>query len=222
MSVAKPASPPSAAADAATASIDRIDALLPQTQCGGCGYPTCREYACAIVTEGVALNRCAPGGADGIAALAALLGRPVLPLDARFGTKQPPTVARIDEDACIGCTKCIAACPLDAIVGAAKRMHTVIADACSGCGLCLPPCPVDCIALVATGARPLPRDEVLDRAARFRRRWFAHVARLARPRRPRDHVPMAPSPTPATITREAVLAAVARGKAKWSRRRPPT
>src|SRR5690606_14271993 len=124
----------------------RIDALLPQTQCTRCGYPTCRAYADAIAMDDAPINRCPPGGAEGVSALAALLDRDVLPLDPACGSESPPVVAVIDEDVCIGCTKCIAACPVDAIIGAGKRMHTVIAAECTGCELCLPPCPVDCIA----------------------------------------------------------------------------
>ncbi|MBS0432505.1 MAG: RnfABCDGE type electron transport complex subunit B [Proteobacteria bacterium] len=126
----------------------RIDAVLPQTQCTRCGYPACRPYAEAVAHGEAAINRCPPGGDAGVRALAALTGRPVLPLDPQCGAEMPPAVAVIDEDACIGCTKCIAACPVDAIVGAAKLMHTVIPQFCTGCELCIPPCPVDCIAML--------------------------------------------------------------------------
>ncbi|MCW5579385.1 MAG: RnfABCDGE type electron transport complex subunit B, partial [Dokdonella sp.] len=157
----------------------RIDALLPQTQCGRCGYPTCRDYAQAI-SDGVAdINRCAPGGTEGIAALAGLLARAVLPLDPAHGCERPPQVALIDEDLCIGCTKCIQACPVDAIVGTGKRMHTVIADECTGCELCVPACPVDCIALLDAGAAPLPRPALLARAEQARARFEARTLRLA-------------------------------------------
>ena len=127
---------------------ERIDALLPQTQCGQCGYAGCRPYAEAIAAGRAQINQCPPGGEAGIHALARLLGRAPLPLDPAYGVEKPPLVALIDERVCIGCTKCIQACPVDAIVGAAKLMHTVIADHCTGCELCLPPCPVDCIDLV--------------------------------------------------------------------------
>ena len=146
----------------------RIDALLPQTQCMRCGYPTCRAYADAIASGEADIDRCPPGGAEGIAALAALLDREPKPLDPACGVESPPTVAFIDEAVCIGCTKCIRACPVDAIVGASKRMHTVIADECTGCGLCLPPCPVDCIRLPETATQPAPRDRIMARAARAR------------------------------------------------------
>ena len=128
--------------------VDQIDALLPQTQCGQCGYPGCRPYAEAIAGEQADINQCPPGGEAGIRALADLLGREPKPLNPENGEEKPKTVAVIDEQTCIGCTLCIQACPVDAIVGAAKLMHTVIADECTGCDLCLPPCPVDCIEMV--------------------------------------------------------------------------
>ena len=130
---------------------ERIDALLPQTQCGQCGYPGCRPYAEAIAA-GDAINKCPPGGAAGIGALASLLGVEPLPLNAEHGEESAPCVAFILEDECIGCVKCIQACPVDAIVGAAKQMHTVIAAECTGCDLCVAPCPVDCIEM-----RPVER-----------------------------------------------------------------
>lgn len=125
----------------------RIDALLPQTQCTRCGYPACLAYAQAIARGEADINRCPPGGAAGIELLAALLDRPVKPLNPANGSEKAAELALIDEDACIGCTKCIQACPVDAITGAAKQMHAVIEVLCTGCGLCLPPCPVDCIRL---------------------------------------------------------------------------
>lgn len=128
--------------------VDQIDALLPQTQCGQCGHPGCRPYAEAIA-NGEEHNRCPPGGEATVVALSELLGREVLPLDAEEGSAgDVKRVAVIREDECIGCTKCIQACPVDAIVGAAKLMHTVIADECTGCDLCVEPCPVDCIDMV--------------------------------------------------------------------------
>jgi Na+-translocating ferredoxin:NAD+ oxidoreductase subunit B len=141
--------------------VDRIDRVLPQTQCGQCGYPGCRPYAEAIARGEAGINQCPPGGAAGIAALAVLLGRDPLPLDPAHGVEKPRVLARIDEATCIGCTKCIQACPVDAIVGTAKLMHTVVAELCTGCELCLPPCPVDCIDLVPapvesrSGRRPI-------------------------------------------------------------------
>ena len=150
----------------------RIDALLPQTQCTRCGYPTCRAYADAIAAGETGINHCPPGGADGVEALAHLLGRAPEPLDPANGIEAPPLVAVIDEDICIGCTKCIQACPVDAIVGAAKRMHTIIAAECTGCELCLPPCPVDCIEL-RPGPAPAANQPQINRA-----RFKAHNARL--------------------------------------------
>ena len=128
--------------------VDRINALLPQTQCGQCGYPGCRPYAQAI-NDGAAINRCPPGGANTITRLASLLERPVLPLDPRHGVESARKVAFIREAECIGCTKCIQACPVDAIIGAPKRMHTVIVRDCTGCDLCVAPCPVDCIDMLS-------------------------------------------------------------------------
>ena len=125
----------------------RLHDALPQTQCTRCGYPDCQAYADAIAHEGAAINRCPPGGAEGVARLAALTGTPVLPLDSACGDEGPRAMAVIDEAWCIGCTLCLDACPTDAIVGIHKRMHTVIEAYCTGCELCIPVCPVDCIAL---------------------------------------------------------------------------
>ena len=129
--------------------VEQIDALLPQTQCAQCGFPGCRPYAEAIASGAADINQCPPGGDAGIKALADLLGREPMPLNPDNGMEKPRAVAVIDEEACIGCTLCIQACPVDAIVGASKQMHTVIEAECTGCDLCLPPCPVDCIAMVA-------------------------------------------------------------------------
>lgn len=128
--------------------IDAIDAALPQTQCTRCGYPACRPYAEAIAQDQAPINRCPPGGDAGIAVLAQITGRVVTALDPGCGTHQPPQLAVIDPNRCIGCTLCIAACPVDAIVGGFKKMHRVIAPDCTGCELCIAPCPVDCISLV--------------------------------------------------------------------------
>jgi len=125
--------------------VDKIDALLPQTQCGQCSYPGCKPYATAIANDEADINQCPPGGEATIIALADLLDREVVPLNPENGEESVPTVVYVDEQNCIGCTLCIQACPLDAIVGAAKQMHTVITDECTGCNLCIPPCPVDCI-----------------------------------------------------------------------------
>ena len=134
--------------------LQRIDALLPQTQCGKCGHPGCKPYAQGIV-DGEPINKCPPGGEETIAALAELLKIPVLELDISRGPA-PPQVAFIREAECIGCTKCIQACPVDAIVGAAKLMHTVLIDECTGCDLCVAPCPVDCIEMHPLPANTIP------------------------------------------------------------------
>ncbi|MBS1222721.1 MAG: electron transport complex subunit RsxB [Proteobacteria bacterium] len=125
--------------------VEKIEAILPQTQCGQCGYAGCKPYAEAIAAGEAEINLCPPGGASGVAALADLLGREIPPLNGGTGAEKPKMVAVIDEQSCIGCTLCIQACPVDAILGAAKHMHTVIARECTGCELCVAPCPVDCI-----------------------------------------------------------------------------
>lgn len=122
--------------------VEKIDAILPQTQCGQCGYPGCKPYAEAIAKGEADINLCPPGGMEGVQRLADLLGREVKPLETE---EKPKQIAIIDENTCIGCTLCIQACPVDAIVGAAKQLHTIIAKQCTGCELCLPPCPVECI-----------------------------------------------------------------------------
>ncbi len=152
---------------------EQINRILPQTQCGQCGYPGCRPYAEAIASGEAEINQCPPGGQAGIEALADLLGREPLPLNPENGQEKPKTVALIDEAVCIGCTLCIQACPVDAILGAAKQMHTVIESECTGCDLCLPPCPVDCITMVVPPAaiagwkppRPAMPIQASDRAA---------------------------------------------------------
>ena len=129
--------------------VDKIDALLPQTQCGQCTYPGCRPYAEAMANGEAEINQCPPGGEATIIALADLLNVEVIPLNAEIGeTKETKTIVIIDEQTCIGCTLCIQACPVDAILGAAKQMHTIISSECTGCDLCIPPCPVDCIHIV--------------------------------------------------------------------------
>ncbi|WP_103075629.1 Rnf electron transport complex subunit RnfB [Solilutibacter silvestris] len=132
-----------------SALVERLDRLLPQTQCGQCGYDGCRPYAEAIARGEAGIDHCPPGGDEGAIALAAVLGVPALPYDRTRGECKPAIVAEIIEDECIGCTKCIAACPVDAIIGGSKLMHVVIDDLCTGCELCIPPCPVDCIVMVS-------------------------------------------------------------------------
>ncbi len=131
--------------------VEKIDAILPQTQCGQCGFPGCKPYATAIARGEADINQCPPGGEEGIRKLADLLGVEFKPLNAEHGAEKPKSVAVIDENLCIGCTLCIQACPVDAILGAAKQMHTVIESECTGCELCVAPCPVDCIAMVPLG-----------------------------------------------------------------------
>ena len=164
-------SPQPSAPHALAALAERIDAILPQTQCERCGYHGCRPYAEAIARDEAPIDRCPPGGAAGVAQLAALLDRPALPLDPACGEEKPWPLARIVEADCIGCTKCLQACPVDAIVGAAKRMHSVIAEDCTGCERCVPACPVDCIVLEpmppAWASDPVRRDAA---RAHFRRR----------------------------------------------------
>jgi len=162
---------------------DCIDALLPQTQCTKCGYAGCRPYAEAIAAGEAQINQCPPGGATGIARLAELLHRPPLPLNPANGVELTLRVAVIDEALCIGCTLCIQACPVDAIVGSAKLMHTVLAADCTGCDLCLPPCPMDCIAMVPVEP---PRAWTAADADAARRRFEARKARLAREQGQRD------------------------------------
>jgi electron transport complex protein RnfB len=189
---------------------ERIDALLPQTQCTKCAYPSCRRYAEAIAAGEADINQCPPGGESGIRKLAALLGRDAKPLNPANGAEGPRRVALIDEARCIGCTLCIQACPVDAIVGAAKLMHTVVTELCSGCDLCVAPCPVDCIDMI-----PARRDELWDRAradaarARFERR----AARLKRERG--ERALRAARAAPASDKKRAIIAAtIARARAK--------
>jgi len=159
---------------------ERLDAVLPQTQCTRCGYPGCRPYADALAGGQAELDRCPPGGTPTVLALASLLGRPPRAIDPGCGAEAPPQVAVIDEARCIGCAKCLPACPVDAIVGARRYMHTVIAAECSGCELCLPPCPVDCIRLVPIADAALDATGLSVRRDQYRGRFAAHSERLAR------------------------------------------
>jgi len=161
--------------------VEQLNNALPQTQCTRCGYPDCQRYAEAIVQGEADINQCPPGGIEGVERLAALTGKPALPLNPDNGLEGPRTIALIDEDWCIGCTLCIAACPTDAIVGANKRMHTVVESYCTGCELCIPACPVDCISLEPvdlnlSGWASWPQ-ELADLA---RQRYDARTARLKR------------------------------------------
>lgn len=170
--------------------VDCIEDALPQTQCTKCGFPACRPYAQALADGTAEPNQCPPGGAEGVTRLAALLGRPVIPLNPIHGFERPRPVAIIDETLCIGCTLCIQACPVDAIVGAAKQMHTVLPALCTGCDLCVAPCPVDCIAMVpvttATGWQAWSQSQADAarqrhdfRALRLQREQQENDARLA-------------------------------------------
>ena len=235
MSLTAPPAPPARATHDA-ASIDLIDAALPQTQCTRCGYPDCRAYAAAIAGEGAPINRCPPGGAEGIARLAALTGRPVLPLDATCGPEGPRLLAVIDEAWCIGCTLCLDACPVDSILGAHKRMHTVIDDLCTGCELCVPVCPVDCIALVpVTGAATGWQAWSPPQADEARQRYRFHLQRRARSQAEHDDALAAKAAAkladlpahsqhtdPAVLARkrEVIEAALARARARKAAAEP--
>jgi Na+-translocating ferredoxin:NAD+ oxidoreductase subunit B len=168
---------------------ERIDALLPQTQCTRCGYSGCRPYADAIASGEAAINQCPPGGGATIGAIAKLLGRGPLPLNPANGVEGPVRLAFIDESRCIGCAKCLPPCPVDAIVGAPRQMHTVIAELCTGCELCVAPCPVDCISMVdmpAAFAPPGPganRTRYEARNERIARRAAERAALLAERKR---------------------------------------
>ena len=161
----------------------RVEAILdalPQTQCTRCGYADCRGYAEAIVDAGADVNRCPPGGQGGVARLSRISGRPELSLDPTCGNEAPRARAVVDEAWCIGCALCLKACPVDAIVGAARRMHTVIDDLCTGCELCIPVCPVDCISLVeVTGTRTGWDAWSAAQAEEARARYARHATRFA-------------------------------------------
>lgn len=209
--------------------IEQIDAILPQTQCRQCGYEGCKPYATAIAHGEARINQCPPGGEAGIRALSSLLNSPYLPLNTQHGVTKPKAVAFIDEARCIGCTLCIKACPVDAILGASKQMHTVIAQECTGCELCLAPCPVDCIDM-----QPLQLGSAQTRAAhgvmskaeadRARQRYQHRQLRLARDKRERQPLlskPQTPSRDTSepvsnaeTIKKAAIAAAMARVKAQ--------
>jgi electron transport complex protein RnfB len=206
--------------------VHRILAALPQTQCTRCGYPDCAAYAQAIAREGAAINQCPPGGAQGIARLAAITGRPAAPLNPAHGEESARAVVFIDEQWCIGCTLCIKACPVDAIVGSNKRMHTVIEAVCTGCDLCIPVCPVDCIEREVVTAEARGWDAWSeDLAAQARTRYEARCARLEEASRhavpeladaePANAAAQSPEPprSPAERRREAIAQAQARARA---------
>jgi len=190
---------------------EAIDAVLPQTQCTRCGYPDCAAYARAIAHDAAPINRCPPGGTDTIDALARLTGRSALPLDPECGAPAAPALAVIDEARCIGCTICLAVCPVDAIVGAPRRMHAVLASWCSGCELCVAPCPVDCIEM-----RPASRAWTDDDAMLAGQRHHARDARLARGERIADRraATVAPADGERARRRATVAAAIDRARAR--------
>lgn len=166
---------------------EQIENQLPQTQCAKCGYPACRPYAEAIADGRAEINQCPPGGAQGVVRLASLLGRPVLALNPAHGTERVRPVAVIDEQLCIGCTLCIQACPVDAIIGAAKQMHTVLPSLCTGCDLCVAPCPVDCIEMVdATPGRTGWQAWSKEQADAARVRYALRQQRLEREKEEND------------------------------------
>jgi electron transport complex protein RnfB len=206
-----------------------IDAALPQTQCTRCGYPDCRGYAEAVATGEADINQCPPGGAEGVARLSALTGRPASPLNPAYGIEATRGVAVIDEAWCIGCTLCIKACPVDCIVGAPKAMHVVVADQCTGCELCVPACPVDCITMpevtAATGwaawsaaQAGQARERYAFRQLRRQREAQENEARLAA----KAEAKLADLPAASAITdpaqldrkRAAIEAALARARAR--------
>jgi electron transport complex protein RnfB len=221
--------------------IAEIDAILPQTQCRQCGFDGCEPYATAIADGRARINQCPPGGEQGIRRLAQLLGEAPLPLNTAHGVTKPKAVAFIDEHACIGCTLCIAACPVDAIVGAAKLAHTIISAECTGCELCISPCPVNCISMTPASAihhpgdthavdeawQLPPADERMKASDRARMRYHSRLRRLAREKMEREEklATAIDSPKPGNnsspnaavaagdIKRAAVEAALARAKA---------
>jgi Na+-translocating ferredoxin:NAD+ oxidoreductase subunit B len=200
---------------------EELNAALPQTQCTRCGYPDCRSYAQAIANGEANINQCPPGGAQGVAALAAIVQRPVIALNPHHGNEGPRAVAAIDEAACIGCTLCLDACPVDSILGGPKQMHTVMQALCTGCALCISPCPVDCITLhnvsgVHTGWSAWSPAQALQASERY----SAHQARRARTEQETNarlnRAQTAPSG--AQTRQAAIAAAIAKAKTK---RTPP-
>jgi len=218
---------------------DQIEDLLPQTQCTKCGYNGCRPYAEAIAAGSADINQCPPGGAQGIVRLAGLLGKKVIPLNPVNGLERPRSVAYVDESLCIGCTLCIQACPVDAIVGAAKQMHTVVTSLCTGCDLCVAPCPVDCIVMYpvsgdATGWDAWSQAEADDarvrhdfRTQRLRREAEANDARLAakavaKMQEVTQEVPVTPDELAEKERKRAIIAAaMERARAKAAAQTEP-
>ncbi|HEX2519455.1 MAG TPA: electron transport complex subunit RsxB [Castellaniella sp.] len=197
--------------------VDAIDALLPQTQCTQCGYDGCRPYAQAIADGRADINRCPPGGPQTIAALARLLNRPEHPLDSECGSYRPFRVALIDEEHCIGCTLCIQACPVDAILGANQCMHTIIEADCTGCELCVAPCPVDCITMVPT-ERAWTREDADQARIRYHARNDRLHARHAESASPAARTlankPTLAAPTDPHAKQDRIAQALARARAR--------
>ena len=197
----------------------RLHAALPQTQCTRCGYPDCAGYARAIASGEAEINQCPPGGAEGVARLAAISGRPPLPLNPSNGAEGPRTVAVIDEGWCIGCTLCIDACPTDAIMGSNKLMHTVIEPYCTGCELCVPVCPVDCIGLEAvTGERTGWQAWSPAQAAQALQRYQSRVERLTNEEKPAEPTPHRPGPEGLEADRKRAVIDAALARARERRR----
>jgi len=194
----------------------RVLDALPQTQCARCGYPDCKAYAAAIAADGAPINQCPPGGAQGIARLAAITGRAILPLNPDNGVEAPRSLAVIDENWCIGCTLCIKVCPTDAIVGSNKMMHTVIEPYCTGCALCLPVCPVDCISLENASGDATGWDAwSAAKAQQARARYAALLGRRTQGSEDEGHSGPQPSPL-ADVSAELAPAAPARTAASSS------
>ena len=205
---------------------DRIDDILPQTQCGKCGYPGCRPYAEAIANQEADINKCPPGGEQGIRELASLLGVAFKPFGADVVLK-PPAVAFIDENLCIGCTLCLQACPVDAISGASKLMHTIIAPLCTGCELCVAPCPVDCIGMLPLPQQILTRDEKHAAANAARERYRFRLGRIERDKRKKgerlaqkEQAAAKPVAAPKTDAQALIQAALERAKAQAAAVKP--
>ncbi len=197
---------------------DRIDAILPQTQCGQCGYSGCRPYAEAIAAGRADINRCPPGGEDGIREIAELAGVEFKPFEADVALK-PRSVAFIEESLCIGCTLCIQACPVDAIAGASRVMHTIIAALCTGCELCVAPCPVDCIAMLPLLPQTLTREQKRATAAAAGKRYRFRMERIERDKREKteklalkEKIAMKSAPTLDTDAQTLIRAALDRAR----------
>ncbi|WP_350282241.1 RnfABCDGE type electron transport complex subunit B [Nitrosomonas sp.] len=210
--------------------IEQIDTALPQTQCGQCGFDGCKPYATAIVEGHADIDQCPPGGDAGVAQIAAILNIAPKPLNTTYGHPTPPAVAVIDESQCIGCTFCLRACPVDAIIGAAKHMHTVLTELCTGCERCIAPCPMDCISMVPVPgpATPEIQQQIADGA---RKRYHLRLLRLTRnqqqrTKKPEQNQPQeAPIPTAQQATdakQAAIQAAMERARAALARSNIPT